>query len=157
MPYNAAPVAGMAFPSAVYQNRSVMLDGSPVWPTIDGQPGHVMAFDDCYIHEVETPCSTKSTQLEIDLLQRVSSGLWPRLDPWFGSVCGGGWEAAGKDCHGCHGGVGVSVWGSLHCLGTVNRCCASSVARRNCYGHRSEWQARDFSPPPQMVALLVAL
>ncbi|GAB4814999.1 hypothetical protein N2152v2_002045 [Parachlorella kessleri] len=62
---------GVAFPSSVYQNRSTMLDGSPVWPTIDGQPGHVMSFEDCYLHQIKTPCSTKSTQVEIELLQRA--------------------------------------------------------------------------------------
>ena len=78
-----------------------MLDGSPVWPTIDGQPGHVMAFEDCYLHQVKTPCSTKSTQVEIELLQRVSSHTCSRawqLGRLGIACCSVGQAAGGRGC-----------------------------------------------------------
>ena len=77
-----APLAGVAPPSGVLSNRTTALLGSPLWPTVDGEPGHSVQLINSGIHAIVTPCSHNATQLTVQLLNKVSaavsdgSGCW---------------------------------------------------------------------------------
>ncbi|KAL4434239.1 hypothetical protein ABPG75_000680 [Micractinium tetrahymenae] len=60
---------GAAPPSAAMDNRTKVVVGSPLWPTVDGEAGHQLLFYNCTAYV--TPCSRNSTQITKDLLRKV--------------------------------------------------------------------------------------
>ncbi|EFN57850.1 hypothetical protein CHLNCDRAFT_143307 [Chlorella variabilis] len=62
---------GAAPPSSVIANRSSVIVGSPLWPTVDGAEGHQLLMLNCTITSYVTPCSRNSTQLTVELLRKV--------------------------------------------------------------------------------------
>lgn len=72
----ARPVPGIAPASAVLSTAATAIEGSPLWPSVDGAPGHKVELTDCVVNAVVTPCSRNATQLTVDLLRKV--GGWGR-------------------------------------------------------------------------------
>jgi hypothetical protein len=71
--------AGAAPFSAVVHERTTWVVGSPVWPTVDGDAGHQLLFQDLTVHPIVTPCSRNSIAITVGLLKKVSTHLGRRL------------------------------------------------------------------------------
>jgi hypothetical protein len=70
-----AAAAGAAPFSAVVHERTTWVVGSPVWPTVDGEAGHQLLFQDLTVHPIVTPCSRNSIAITVELLKKVSRHL----------------------------------------------------------------------------------
>ncbi|PSC76682.1 kinase [Micractinium conductrix] len=68
---NPLELRSIAPASAVLSTAATAIEGSPLWPSVDGAPGHKVELTDCVVNAVVTPCSRNATQLTVDLLRKV--------------------------------------------------------------------------------------
>ncbi|PRW58809.1 kinase [Chlorella sorokiniana] len=66
-------VQGAAPPSQVMTSpaRTTLIVSPSLWPTIDGEAGHQLIFEDASLQTVATPCSRNNTQIQVDLLCKM--------------------------------------------------------------------------------------
>ncbi|PRW58787.1 kinase isoform B [Chlorella sorokiniana] len=69
--FNKVHLQGIAPASGVLTSRTTSIPGSPLWPTIDGESGHRLSLEGSVVHAIITPCSARSINITVQLIQQI--------------------------------------------------------------------------------------